>query len=82
MFLTFDNLEDQESELLCWPNSVELRDLFLRWYFLHLKFLHVAPVELEGAIVDSLHAVRCHSLGIFRVLGWPGRIIPYLYGYQ
>ena len=31
MFLMFDNLEDQESELLCPPSYVELRDLFLWW---------------------------------------------------
>ena len=29
----FDNLGDQELELLCPPNSVELWDLFLQWYF-------------------------------------------------
>ena len=70
IFLMFDNLEDQESELLCPPNFVELRGLFLRWYFfLHLKFLHVALVELEGAIVGSLRVVRYRSLVIFRVLG-------------
>ena len=62
MFLKFDNLEDQESELLCLPNSVELPDLFLRWYFLlHSKCLHVALVELEDAIFDSLRVVRCRS---------------------
>ena len=83
MFLMFDNLGDQELELLCPPNSVEQRDLFLRCYFLLLrKFLHVALMEQEGAIVDSLHVVRCRSLVIFWVLGWPGRIFPYLYGYQ
>ena len=66
----FNNLGDQESELLCLPNSVELWDLFLQWYFVpHLKFLHVALKELEGAIIDSLHTVRCCSLVIFRVLG-------------
>ena len=70
IFLRFDNLGDQESELLCLPNSVELWDLFLQWYFVpHLKFLHVALKELEGAIIDSLHTVRCCSLVIFRVLG-------------
>ena len=70
MFLTFDNLEDQESELLCPPNPVELWDLFLQWYFLlHPKFLHVALVELEGAIIDSLRIVRCRSLVIFWALG-------------
>ena len=83
IFLKFNNLEDQESELLCPPNPVELWDLFLQWYFLlHPKFLHVALSELEGVIVDSLRAVRCCSLVIFRVLGWPGWIFPYLYGYQ
>ena len=82
MFLMFNNLEDQELELLCLPNSVEQRDLFLQWYLLHLKFLHVARMELEGAIFDSLHVVRCRSLEIFQALGWPGRIFPYLYGYQ
>ena len=70
MFLMFDNLGDQESELLCPPSYVEQRDLFLRWYFLlHPKFPHVALVELEGAIVDSLCIVRCHSLVIFWALG-------------
>ena len=83
MFLMFDNLGDQESELLCPPNSVEQQDLFLRCYFLLLpKFLHVALMEQEGAIVDFLHVVRCCSLVIFQALGWPGRIFPYLYGYQ
>ena len=33
IFLMFDNLGDQESELLCPPNYVELRDLFLRRCF-------------------------------------------------
>ena len=70
IFLRFDNLGDQESELLCPPNSVELWDLFLWWYFVpHPKFLHVALEELEGAIVDSLHTVRCRSLVTFWVLG-------------
>ena len=70
MFQMFNNLGDQESELLCPPNSVEQRDLFLWWYFLlHPKFLHVAPVELEGAIVGSLHVVRYRSLVIFWALG-------------
>ena len=70
MFQMFDNLEDQESELLCPPSSVEPRDLFLRWYFLlHPKFLHVALVEPEGVIIDSLRVARCCSLVIFRVLG-------------
>ena len=83
MFLMFDNLGDQESELLCLPNSVEQQDLFLQCYFLLLPmFLHVALMEQEGAIVDSLHVVWCRSLVIFRALGWPGRIFPYLYGYQ
>ena len=71
----FNNLGDQESELLCPPSYVELRDLFL-------KFLHVALVEMEDAIIGSLCVVRFRSLVIFRVLGWPGRIFPYLYGYQ
>ena len=49
---------------------VEVRDLFLRWYFLlHPKFLHEAQVEPEDAIFDSLRIVRCCSLVIFRVLG-------------
>ena len=79
----FDNLGDQELELLCPPSCVELWDLFLwRYYLLCPKFLHVALVELEDAISDSLGIVRCHSLVIFRALGWPGRIFPYLYGYQ
>ena len=83
MFQMFNNLEDQESELLCLPSSVEPQDLFLQWYFLlHPKFLHVALTEPEGVIVDSLRVARCHSLVIFRALGWPGRIFPYLYGYQ
>ena len=69
MFPKFGNLEDQESELLCLPNSMELQGLFLRWYPLHPKFLHVALVELEGAIFDSLLVVRCRSLVIFQVLG-------------
>ena len=50
--------------------------------FLRLKFLHVALVELEGATFDFLRVVRCRSLVIFRALGWPSRIFPYLYGYQ
>ena len=83
MFLMFDNLGDQESELLCPPNSVEQRDLFLQCYFLLLPtFFHVALMEQEGAIVDSLHVEWCRSLVIFRALGWPGQIFPYLYGYQ
>ena len=83
MFLMFNNLGDQESELLCPPNSVEQWDLFLQCYFLLLpKFLHVALMEQEGAIVDSLHVVWCRSLVIFRALGWPDWIFPYLYGYQ
>ena len=58
MFLMFNNLGDQESELLCPPNSVEQWDLFLQCYFLLLpKILHVALMEQEGAIVDSLHVV-------------------------
>ena len=69
-FLMFDNLGDQELELLCPPSYVELCDLFLLWYFLlHLKYLHVVPMEPEGAIIGSLHVVRCRSLVIFRVLG-------------
>ena len=52
------NLGVQELELLRPPNSVESRDLFLQWYLiLHPKFLHVALMELEGAIVGSLHVV-------------------------
>ena len=52
------NLGVQESELLRPPNSVELRDLFLQWYLiLRPKFLHVALMELEGAIVGSLRVV-------------------------
>ena len=73
MFPKFGNLEDQESELLCPPSSMELwgelRGLFLQWYPLHPKFLHVARIELEGAIFDSLRVVRCRSLVIFHVLG-------------
>ena len=61
-FVMFGNLGDQESGLLCPPSYVELRDLILqRYYFLHPKFLHEAPVELEDAIFDSLHIVRCCS---------------------
>ena len=82
-FLMFDSLGDHELELLCLPNSVEQQDLFLWWYFLlHPKFLHLALVELEDAIIGSLRVVRCHSLVIFWALGWPGQIFPYLYGYQ
>ena len=81
--LMFDNLGDQESELLCLPNSMEQWDLFLRWYFLlHLKFLHVALMEPEDAIFDSLRVARCRSLMIFQALGWPSQIFPYLYEYQ
>ena len=61
-FVMFSNLGDQESGLLCPPSYVELQDLILRqYYFLCPKFLHEAPVELEDAIFDSLHIVRCHS---------------------
>ena len=70
MFLMFNNLGDQGSGPLCPPSYMEQRDSFLWWHFLlHPKFLHVAPVELEDAIIDSLHVVRCRSLVIFRVLG-------------
>ena len=70
IFLMFDNLEDQGLELLCPPNYVELRDLFLwRYYFLCPKFLHVALVEPDGATFDFLCVVRCCSLVIFWVLG-------------
>ena len=70
IFLMFDNLGDQGSELLCPPNSVEQRDLFLQWYFLlHPKFLHVALAELEDAIIGSLHVVRYRSLVISWALG-------------
>ena len=61
-FVMFSNLGDQESGLLCPPSYVELRDLILwQYYFLHPKFLHEAPVELEDVIFDSLHIVRCRS---------------------
>ena len=54
IFLRFDNLGDQELELLCPPNSVELQDLFLQQYLtLHPKFLHEALMELEDATFDS-----------------------------
>ena len=83
IFQMFNNLGDQGSELLCPPNYVELRDLFLRqYYFLRPKFLHVARVELEGVIADFLHVVRCRSLVIFRALGLPSWIFPYLCEYQ
>ena len=82
-FVMSNNLEGQESKLLCPPNSVGQRNLFLQWYLiLCLKFLHVALVELEGAIFGSLHVVRYHSLGICQALGWPGQIFLYLCGYQ
>ena len=83
MSLRFNNLEDQESELLCPPNSVEPQDLFFRWHFLlHPKFLHVAHREQEDATFDSLHVARCCSWVILWALGWPSRIFPYLCGYQ
>ena len=83
MFVMSGSLGDQESEFLHPPQLVGLRDLFLRRYLiLRPKFLHVALVELEGATFDSLRIVRCRSLEIFRALGWPGRIFPYLYEYQ
>ena len=79
----FDNLGDQGLEPLFPPSFVELWDLFLWQYlFLHLKFLHVAPAELEGVIFDSLRVVRCCSWEIFQALGWPGQIFPYLCEYQ
>ena len=49
----------QESELLHPPNSVESWDLFLQWYLiLRPKFLHVALMDLEGAIIGSLSVVN------------------------
>ena len=38
IFLMFNNLVDQESELLCLPNYVELWDLFLRRCFFVRSF--------------------------------------------
>ena len=56
------SLEVQELEFQPLQCFVEVRDLFLRQYnLLRLKYLHKARVEPEGAIVDSLHIVRCHS---------------------
>ena len=39
------------------------------FFLLHPKFLHEAPVEHQGAIVGSLHIVRCRYMVIFWVLG-------------
>ena len=63
------------SEVLEWVfrpllRFVEVQDLFLwRYFLLHPKFLHEAPVERLGAIFGSLCTVRCRYMVIFRVLG-------------
>ena len=64
------SLEVQELEFQPLQCFMEVRDLFLRRYFLlRPKFLHEAPVEHQGAIVDSLHIVRCRCMVIFPALG-------------
>ena len=67
-FLKFYNLGVQEWVFRPLLQFVEVRDLFLRRYLhLHPKCLHEAQVERLGAIVGSLHIVRCRCMGIFRV---------------
>ena len=59
-------------ELVSQPllSFVGVRDLFLRRCLLvHPKFLHEALVEPRGAIIDSLHIVRCRCKVIFQALG-------------
>ena len=69
-FLRFYSLGVLESVFQPLPQFVEVRDLFLRRYFLlHPTFLHEAPVECLGVINGSLRIVRCRYMVIFRVLG-------------
>ena len=69
-FLKLYSLEVQGSVSQPLLGFVEVRDLFLRRYFLLcLKFLHKARVERQDVIINSLRVVRCRYMVIFRVLG-------------
>ena len=69
-FLKSYNLGVQEWVFRPLLQIVGVRDLFLQRYFLlRPKCLHEAPVEHQGAIVDSLRTVRCRCMVISQVLG-------------
>ena len=69
-FLKPCSLGVQEWEFRPLLQFVEVRDLFLRRYFLlRPKCLREALVEHRGAIFDFLRIVRCCCMVIFRVLG-------------
>ena len=69
-FLKSYNLGVQEWVFRPLLQFVEVRDLFLRrYYLLRPKCLLEALVEHRGAIFGSLRTVRCRYMVIFRVLG-------------